>query len=586
MKRSENDKSNLVGSSSEQESHIHKKKGRKDIEVMDGNVADSEEVHVFDEKQQSKMKKRKNYDDVLPTGIREVGSSKRSKKGKMTEDGELKNSEGGHRTEEEDDDQGQKMEKKKKELSEESQHNEYDGFKSNEGGDDDQGKKMKKKNKKKLSEESQQNECDRFKSNEGEDDDQGKKMKKNKKKKLIEESKSKEEDNKFRSNEGEDGDQGKMMKKKKLRDKRKNKNSEFNSNGGGSSSARVKAGDANAHGVVTAVGDQSKNMKTKKKAKEDTGESSNPAAYDGTSKPKRVTFSDQVEVCDDILVRGKRFTPEEDEKIKEAVFDYIESHGLGDEGLDMILHCKSHPEVRDCWKEIGAVLPKRPHISVYYRAHILFERDETRKWTPDEFEVLRKLQNQHGSDWKKIAGVLGKHPVHVKDAWRRIRQTDTNKGRWTQDEYQQLFDLVNKDLRARAAEECRKSKHGMLRDNVSWEAISNKFGARNGARCCLKWYKQLTSPMVADGVWSDTDDYRLLNALYTLDAYSMEEVDWDNLLEHRSGDMSRKRWNQMVQYIGQHGTKSFAEQVEILAKRFCPDLLEAREAFDSKPVVG
>ncbi|KAG4934232.1 hypothetical protein JHK87_048234 [Glycine soja] len=64
----------------------------------------------------------------------------------------------------------------------------------------------------------------------------------------------------------------------------------------------------------------------------------------------------------------------------------------------------------------------------------------------------------------------------------------------------------------------------------------------------------------------------------------MEEVDWDNLLEHRPGNVCRKWWNQMVQYIGEHGGKSFAEQVEILAKRFCPDLLEVREAFDAKPV--
>lgn len=86
-------------------------------------------------------------------------------------------------------------------------------------------------------------------------------------------------------------------------------------------------------------------------------------------------------------------------------------------------------------------------------------------------------------------------------------------------------------------------------------------------------------------IFLTTNDYRLVNALFTLDACCMEEVDWDNLLEHRPGDVCRKWWNQMVQYIGEHGGKSFAEQVEILAKRFCPDLLEVREAFDEKPVI-
>lgn len=166
---------------------------------------------------------------------------------------------------------------------------------------------------------------------------------------------------------------------------------------------------------------------------------------------------------------------------------------------------------------------------------------------------------------------LGKNRYHVKDAWRRIKSANIKKGRWSQEEHQNLFDSVNLDLQARALEEYRKSKHGMLRDNISWEAIGDRLASRTSSHCCSKWYKKLTSPMVANGVWSDTDDYCLLNSLYTLDACCMEEVDWDNLLEHRSGDVCRKRWKQMVQCIGEHGGKSFTEQVEILAKRFCPN---------------
>ncbi|XP_020227626.1 midasin [Cajanus cajan] len=441
-------------------------------------------------------------------------------------------------------------------------------FERNEGGDGDQGKKMKKK---KSGEDSQHVDYDEFKSNEAKNDGQHKKEEKRKKKKLSEESKSKY--NEFKSNE--DDGQGKKMKKKKLHDKSKNKeNSELNSNEGDQPSARVKS-------IVTEVDDQSK-TETKKKAKADTSESPNPG-HSGSSKPKRVTFSDQVDVCCDGLVRGKRFTPEEDKRIELAVFDYIESHGLGDEGLDMVLNCIHYPAVRDCWKEIGLALPERPQLSVYNRAHVLFERSEKRGWTPEELEFLRKMKEQHGSDWKSVAVALGKHRFHVKDAWRRIKSADANKGRWIQEEYQKLFDLVNVDLRGRASQVHRKTKHGMLRDNIGWEAIGDKF-TRSSSSCCEKWYNKLTSPMVAHGVWSDTDDYRLVNALFTLDACCMEEVDWDNLIENRSGDVCRKRWNQMVQCIGEHGGKSFAEQIEILAKRFCPDLLEVREAFDAIPV--
>ncbi|XP_027166526.1 ABC transporter F family member 4-like [Coffea eugenioides] len=51
-----------------------------------------------------------------------------------------------------------------------------------------------------------------------------------------------------------------------------------------------------------------------------------------------------------------------------------------------------------------------------------------------------------------------------------------------------------------------------------------------------------------------------------LDASCTEDVDWANLLHHRSGDVCRNYWNQMVLHIGDRGNRSFADQVEVLAK--------------------
>ncbi|XP_065859100.1 RNA polymerase I termination factor-like [Euphorbia lathyris] len=284
------------------------------------------------------------------------------------------------------------------------------------------------------------------------------------------------------------------------------------------------------------------------------------------------------------LVRGKRFSREEDETVKEAVLSYIDKHELGEEGLNMVLKCKKYPQVRNCWKEIGAVLPWRPCESVYYRAHILFERDENRKWTEEECDLVLKFYEKYGPDWRTLGDALGKHRFHVKDAWRRLNVANKKRGKWSQDEYQSLFDLVNMDLRMKAFEE-RKSKHGMLRDNICWTAISKQMGTRANPVCCMKWYDSLTSPLVAEGKWADVDDYRLLIALDDVDACCMENVDWDSLLEHRPGDVCRRRWNQMVKHLGEQQNGSFAEHVEVLMKRYCPDVLEAREAYYSKPIV-
>ncbi|XP_071725890.1 uncharacterized protein [Rutidosis leptorrhynchoides] len=313
-------------------------------------------------------------------------------------------------------------------------------------------------------------------------------------------------------------------------------------------------------------------------------------------KSKKVSFAGQVEVFpasesesekqptkQDDLVRGKRFTPEEDEIVKQAVLDYVTANGLGDDGLKKVLNCKSHAGMKKCWQEIGTCIPYRPHTAVYSRAHILFERSENRSWTPEEIELLKEYHKKHGNDWKKLADELGKHRFHVKDTWRRIKFENLKLGKWSQEEYQNLYDLVNMDLQMKVNSE-KKSKHGMLRDNIPWTAISEKLSTRSDSTCCTKWYNQLTSSLVVEKKWSDADDYRMIGALYELDAACVEDVDWDNLLEHRPGDICRKRWDQMVKYID-HGSKPFAEQVDILAKRYSPDLAETREAWDNKPVV-
>ncbi|OVA11912.1 SANT/Myb domain [Macleaya cordata] len=310
---------------------------------------------------------------------------------------------------------------------------------------------------------------------------------------------------------------------------------------------------------------------------------------------KKVKFSGHVEVFpfsnvrdagkqnqEDNLVRGKRFSQKEDAMIKAAVLKYIKEHGLGENGVDMVMHCKKYSAVRDCWREIGDALPWRPYSAIYARAHNLFERAEN-GWTEEEKALILKFHKDHGSNWKKLAEVLGKHSVHVKDAYRLIKQPNLKRGPWSQEEYQTLFDLVNMDLRMKAFEE-KKSQHGMLRDNISWSAISEKLGTRRHHECCMKWYGQLTSPMVKAGEWDNTDDYRLLDELLMVDACCEEDVDWGNLIEHRSGFVCRKRWRQMLTHIGEHGIKSFPEQLEVLAKRYCPELLETIEASDSRPV--
>ncbi|KAL6909682.1 hypothetical protein ACP4OV_001341 [Aristida adscensionis] len=307
-------------------------------------------------------------------------------------------------------------------------------------------------------------------------------------------------------------------------------------------------------------------------------------------KGKRVSFTDSVEVFtlddgdeeggdasgDSRLVHGKRFTPEEDAKLMEAIMNYAEMKQLGEKGIEMIRESIKHPELKGCWAEIATSLPHRPMVAIYKRARILLYRSAERKWTEEEYEIVRRFVEKNGTGWKKLATELGKSDIHVKDTWRRMKPKNLRKGAWSQDEYQNLFDLVNLDLRVKAHQKIDPG-HRLLRDNISWEAISDKLTTRSNKDCCLKWYQQLTSQLVKEGVWADTDDYLLVEALQKVDAVCIEDIDWESLLEHRSGELCRQRWNQMVRMIGGHREKPFIEQVEVLSRRYCPEMLDYRK---------
>lgn len=337
-----------------------------------------------------------------------------------------------------------------------------------------------------------------------------------------------------------------------------------------------------------------KNSNKEKKICEDEndgGEREKGNVVKRKDKGKRVRFTDDVQVFNidggddeegDVsgkseLVHGRRFTSEEDAILMEAIVKYAEMKQLGEKGLEMIRASIKHPEVRGCWAEIATSLPHRPVMAVYKRARILLYRSAERKWTRDEYEIVRRFVEKNGTNWKKLATELGKSEIHVKDTWRRMKPKNLKKGAWTQDEYQNLFDLVNLDLRVKAHQNTDPG-HRQLRDNISWEAISEKLSTRNNKDCCLKWYQQLASPLVKEGIWADTDDYLLVEALQKVDAVCVEDVDWESLLDHRSGELCRRRWNQMVRLIGDHREKPFIEQVEVLARRYCPEMLEYRKS--------
>ncbi|KAF2292167.1 hypothetical protein GH714_014727 [Hevea brasiliensis] len=222
-------------------------------------------------------------------------------------------------------------------------------------------------------------------------------------------------------NEINQKDVGNIMEKETMNGKLGNKSNPMGENEGNEYSIENKVGGGKIEDHTVKKVKKKKKVKSVVNGSEGKGsdreqrmgkgvEGTNPlekSTLKGTS--KRVSFSEEVEVfplSDDgpssntvqkeEVVRGKRFSHEEDEMVKEAVLNYMDAHGLGEEGLQMVLNCKKYPELKNCWKEIGAALPWRPYLSVYNRAHILFERDEKGSWTPEEYELVHKF---HEKTW-------------------------------------------------------------------------------------------------------------------------------------------------------------------------------------------
>ncbi|KAG0581011.1 hypothetical protein KC19_4G217400 [Ceratodon purpureus] len=289
------------------------------------------------------------------------------------------------------------------------------------------------------------------------------------------------------------------------------------------------------------------------------------------------------------LVYGM-YTPEEDGVLKQAVFDYIQEQGWDrEEGLKKILNSRTS-EAKGCWHVIRKCLPKRELKRIYARAHrILGPNTLLGKWTNEETQALMELHSVHGNNWKRIATLVGRDSEACKDKWRYVKWSkskDYKIGTWSEEEHQKLCELVFKCLHVKA----QMAKNGlivktnrMIRDDINWEFIAEQMGGRGRLDCLCQWYRKMASPMVTTGEWSNGDDQRLLERLMEEFPLSEELVEWDSLLDNRSGEVCKKRWEQMQRTLGRGPEvrhQHFLEKLESIMKRFAPHLLDTE--YDQK----
>ncbi|MCO5570689.1 hypothetical protein L7F22_024416 [Adiantum nelumboides] len=184
--------------------------------------------------------------------------------------------------------------------------------------------------------------------------------------------------------------------------------------------------------------------------------------------------------------------------------------------------------------------------------------------------LQESLHKKHGNQWKYLSTLIGRSRLSITEKWRCMRRAKAT-GVWTREELQQLSDLVHSCLRFKMLED--KSCRKLLRDNITWDKIADTIGTHSHANCCKKWYGSLSAAMVADGLWASKDDFLLLESLLESGACMEEEVDWDSLLSHRSGQTCLFRWKQLAKHLGENRTRGFLEKLNDLVHRYAPELL-------------
>eukprot|EP00200_Dunaliella_tertiolecta_P016925 CAMPEP_0202420466 /NCGR_PEP_ID=MMETSP1128-20130828/49818_1 /ASSEMBLY_ACC=CAM_ASM_000463 /TAXON_ID=3047 /ORGANISM="Dunaliella tertiolecta, Strain CCMP1320" /LENGTH=762 /DNA_ID=CAMNT_0049028449 /DNA_START=42 /DNA_END=2331 /DNA_ORIENTATION=- len=315
-------------------------------------------------------------------------------------------------------------------------------------------------------------------------------------------------------------------------------------------------------------------------------------------------------------VKRGPFSKQEKNNVWEAIVEYEAENN------------KSREEIVDAFSEYGSrrsshlrmavvraaqkFLPHRTKYALFsFVRRMLRPVKRNVPFTKDEDEVLRTHVAKKGTeDWVTIADHLNRLPTSCRDRWRQMghgHDADLKRGRWDEEEEQQLVKLVREylatkksleaaDKRAQIDEEKeaeelaaqregrgeqegshKKRRKALVRavggrnvlDDIDWDLIAQQMGyKRNGEQCRHKWYDQLSSSMVDRGDWGVGDDKRMLLALRD-GGYEVEwEVPWGSLVEGRSEQAVKRRWLLMLKAVSGYRDMEFVEIVDYLVDRF------------------
>jgi hypothetical protein len=270
-------------------------------------------------------------------------------------------------------------------------------------------------------------------------------------------------------------------------------------------------------------------------------------------------------------------------ELESRIKDWAAAHGHSDslekEDYDFLFKrrlkqggrgAKLNESERKAFLEISKDFPTRNPKQIYGFATRYYDPNNHKgKWSEEEKEQLADLVELKGEKWTEIGEILERAGASCRDKWRSMRDK-YQRGDWTPEELSQLKQLVNEQLAAQGAAPGRGpgegNEHLPVRDNINWKAISLKLKTRSENTCCQKWYR-IAPDSVAAGEWGAGDDTTMVAALRRARAASEADVDWAGLVRGRTLSQIKRRFKDLRQAIPKNHKLTFAEVVQKLVEK-------------------
>ncbi|KAJ8124634.1 hypothetical protein O1611_g9005 [Lasiodiplodia mahajangana] len=204
------------------------------------------------------------------------------------------------------------------------------------------------------------------------------------------------------------------------------------------------------------------------------------------------------------------FSELEIRNLSRAVERFRDGHNMTQPQVNELIH--SNPKGQSAvefWGSIVATCPGRSRRQVMDQTRRRFHNFVARgTWTAEQDQELRQMYEQYGNKYAMIGQAINRHPEDIRDRIRNyiICGDNQNKNRWSQEEVDQLIEIVEEATAEIRRERDMRGQDDNLpvEEDINWQMVSQSMGrTRSRLQCIVKW-KAIKAKLNGDGLDGET----------------------------------------------------------------------------------